>query len=114
VRQKFSLASEAQNLAKQNSWLVAIGFTALLGLMTFCARVAVTAWFDQPCIRPSNTSKAASLRARFQPSFLDSWFFHSIASREHFKFPSRLFPCWQNSPQLISRLNQNNHHGLAI
>ena len=31
----------------QNSWLVAIGFTALLGLLTFCTRVAVTSWFDE-------------------------------------------------------------------
>ena len=36
----------------QNSWLVAIGFTALLGLLTFCTRVAVTAWFHQPMHPP--------------------------------------------------------------
>lgn len=36
----------------QNSWLVAIGFTALLGLLTFCTRVAVTAWFDEPMHPP--------------------------------------------------------------
>lgn len=36
----------------QNSWLVAIGFTALLGLLTFCTRVAVTAWFNEPMHPP--------------------------------------------------------------
>jgi hypothetical protein len=36
----------------QNSWLVAIGFTALLGLLTFCTRVAVTSWFNEPMHPP--------------------------------------------------------------
>lgn len=36
----------------QNSWLVAIGFTALLALLTFCTRVSVTSWFNEPMHPP--------------------------------------------------------------
>jgi len=43
---------QGERLTDQNSWLVAIGFTALLGLLTFCTRVAVTAWFDEPMHPP--------------------------------------------------------------
>ena len=39
--------AQGERPTDQNSWLVAIGFTALLGLLTFCTRVAVTAWFDE-------------------------------------------------------------------
>jgi hypothetical protein len=38
--------------ASQNFWLVAIGITALLCLVTFATRVAVTAWFPEPMHPP--------------------------------------------------------------
>lgn len=44
--------SHGERPTDQNSWLVAIGFTALLGLLTFCTRVAVTAWFNEPMHPP--------------------------------------------------------------
>jgi hypothetical protein len=43
---------QGERLTDQNSWLVAIGFTALLGLLTFSTRVAVTAWFNEPMHPP--------------------------------------------------------------
>lgn len=39
--------NQGERPTDQNSWLVAIGFTALLGFLTFCTRVAVTSWFDE-------------------------------------------------------------------
>jgi hypothetical protein len=39
-------------VVRQNYWLVAIGNTALLCLITFCARLAVTAWFPVPMHPP--------------------------------------------------------------
>ena len=44
--------TQGERPTDQNSWLVAIGFTALLGLLTFCTRVAVTAWFNEPMHPP--------------------------------------------------------------
>lgn len=44
--------AQGERPTDQNSWLVAIGFTALLGLLTFCARVAVTSWFHEPMHPP--------------------------------------------------------------
>lgn len=36
-----------QQLSPQNHWLVAIGITAMLSVVTFCTRIAVTAWFPE-------------------------------------------------------------------
>ncbi len=44
--------TQGERPTDQNSWLVAIGFTALLGLLTFCTRVAVTSWFNEPMHPP--------------------------------------------------------------
>jgi hypothetical protein len=41
-----------QQLSPQNHWLVAIGITALLSLVTYCTRIAVTAWFPEPMHPP--------------------------------------------------------------
>jgi hypothetical protein len=41
-----------QQVSPQNHWLVAIGITAMLSLVTFCTRVAVTAWFPEPMHPP--------------------------------------------------------------
>jgi hypothetical protein len=42
----------AQDVAQQNLWLVAITNTALLFVLTYAARVAVTAWFPGPLHPP--------------------------------------------------------------